>query len=250
MNLMGTGAERSGRSRGRLERLARRYLRTRIGRCYEAARHCLSRKRDKSAPSRHVTAGVRDTKKIERALREDTDSEWGCLLRAANAGDALAYQHFLSILTPALRRFARRALARAVAPEADAEDIVQEILLAIHLKRQTWIESAPVAPWVFTIARHKVIDFLRRRGRRIHLPLDDFAETLAAESEEPSLIGADIDRHLDSLSTVQRKVVRSIAVTGASIAETAADLSMSQGAVRVALHRGLAALAAKFSREG
>ncbi len=91
---------------------------------------------------------------------------------------------------------------------------MQEILLAIHLKRQTWISGAPVAPWVFTIARHKVIDFLRRRGRRIHLPLDDFAETLAAESEEPSLIGADIDRHLDSLSTVQRKVVRSIAVDG------------------------------------
>jgi RNA polymerase sigma-70 factor (ECF subfamily) len=180
-------------------------------------------------------------------LREGTDSEWGFLLQAANKGDALAYQRFLTLLTPALRRFVRRALARARAAEAEAEDIVQEVLLAIHLKRQTWISDAPVAPWVFTIARHKVIDFLRRRGRRIHLPLDDFSETLAAEGEEPSLLGSDIERHLDSLSNVQRKVVRSIAVTGASIAETAADLSMSQGAVRVALHRGLAALAAKFS---
>ncbi|MHB8884218.1 MAG: sigma-70 family RNA polymerase sigma factor [Methylovirgula sp.] len=183
-------------------------------------------------------------------MREDMESEWGLLLRAANAGDAPAYQRFLVLLTPALRRFVRRALARAAAPEADSEDIVQEILLAVHLKRQTWIDSAPVAPWVFTIARHKVIDFLRRRGRRVHLPLEDFAETLAAEVEEPSLIGADIDRHLDSLSSVQRKVVKSIAVTGASIAETAVDLAMSQGAVRVALHRGLAALATKFSRQG
>ncbi len=183
-------------------------------------------------------------------MRDDRESEWGFLLRAANAGDALAYQRFLVHLTPALRSFVRRALARAQAPEADSEDIVQETLLAIHLKRQTWIASAPVAPWVFTIARHKIIDFLRRRGRRLHLPLDDFAETLAAEADAPSLIGADIDRHLDSLSTVQRKVVKSIAVSGASIAETAAELSMSQGAVRVALHRGLAALAAKFSTEG
>lgn len=183
-------------------------------------------------------------------MREDTDNEWGFLLRAANAGDAPAYQRFLVLLMPPLRRFVRRALARAAAPDADAEDIVQEILLAIHLKRQTWIESAPVAPWVFTIARHKIIDFLRRRGRRIHLPLEDFTEILAAEADEPSLIGADIERHLDSLSVVQRKVVRSIAVTGASIAETAAGLAMSQGAVRVALHRGLAALAAKFSTKG
>jgi RNA polymerase sigma-70 factor (ECF subfamily) len=182
-------------------------------------------------------------------LREGTDSEWGLLLRAANRGDGAAYRRLLALLTPALRGFVRRALNRAVAPEADAEDIVQEILLAIHLKRQTWIESAPVAPWVFTIARHKTIDFLRRRGRRIHLPLDDFAEILAAEVEEPNLSGVDIDRSLAGLSTVQGKVVRSIAVNGASIAQTAADLSMSQGAVRVALHRGLAALAAKFSND-
>ena len=180
-------------------------------------------------------------------MRNEQESEWTRLLRAANAGDAPAYERFLTLSAPALRSFVRRSLARAAAPEADAEDIVQEILLAVHLKRSTWIESAPVAPWLFTIARHKTIDFLRRRGRRIHLPLEDFSESLAAETEEPSLIGVDIDRHLDSLSSVQRKVVRSIAVTGASIAETAADLSMTPGAVRVALHRGLAALAAKFS---
>ncbi len=183
-------------------------------------------------------------------MRNGTDQEWASLLQAANQGDGQAYQRLLTLLTPALRSFVRRALGRAHAPEADAEDIVQETLLAIHLKRQTWISGAPVAPWVYTIARHKLIDHLRRRGRRVHLPLDDFAEILPAESEAPSMLGSDIDRHLDSLSTVQRKVVRSIAVAGASIAETAADLSMTQGAVRVALHRGLAALAAKFSASG
>ncbi|MGO9134911.1 MAG: sigma-70 family RNA polymerase sigma factor [Methylovirgula sp.] len=180
-------------------------------------------------------------------MREGTDREWSLLLEAANQGDGAAYQRLLTALAPALRSFVRRSLARAMAPEADAEDIVQETLLAIHLKRQSWISGAPVAPWVFTIARHKLIDFLRRRGRRIHLPLDDFAEILPAEAQEPSLSSADIDRHLEALSTVQRKVVKSIAVTGASIAETANDLSMTQGAVRVALHRGLSALAAKFS---
>lgn len=181
-------------------------------------------------------------------MRDNTENEWGVLLRAANQGDAQAYRTLLTQLTPALRGFVRRALARVVAPEADAEDIVQETLLAIHLKRQSWIDGAPVAPWVFTIARHKLIDFLRRRGRRIHLPLDDFVEVLAADAQESGLSAAEIDRHLEALTTVQRKVVRSIAVTGASIAETAADLSMTQGAVRVALHRGLAALSAKFSQ--
>jgi RNA polymerase sigma-70 factor, ECF subfamily len=178
-------------------------------------------------------------------VRVDRDSEWGDLLRAANAGDALAYQRILKQLAPVLRSFVRRWLARSFVPEADAEDIVQEILLAIHLKRQTWIETAPVAPWVFTIARHKIIDALRRRGRRIDLPIDDFADTLATDEGEPNLIGIYLDRHLESLPSGQRKVVKAIAVSGASISEAAETLAMSRGAVRVALHRGLAALAAR-----
>ncbi len=178
-------------------------------------------------------------------MRVDRESEWGALLRAANAGDALAYQRILKQLAPVLRSYVRRWLARSFVPEADAEDIVQEILLAIHVKRQTWIETAPVAPWVFTIARHKIIDALRRRGRRIDLPIDDFAETLAADQDEPNLIGLYLDRHLESLPSVQRRVVRAVAVSGASISEAAETLSMSRGAIRVALHRGLAALAAR-----
>jgi RNA polymerase sigma-70 factor (ECF subfamily) len=178
-------------------------------------------------------------------VRVDRESEWGNLLRAANAGDALAYQRILQQLAPVLRSFVRRWLARSFVPEADAEDIVQEILLAIHTKRHTWIETAPVAPWVFTIARHKVIDALRRRGRRIDVPIDDYAETLAVDEGEPNLIGLFIDRNLETLPNVQRKVVKAIAVSGASITEAAETLAMSKGAVRVALHRGLAALAAR-----
>ncbi|WP_244532055.1 sigma-70 family RNA polymerase sigma factor [Methylocapsa palsarum] len=167
-------------------------------------------------------------------------------MRAANAGDAAAYQDLLRRLAPVLRESARRGLFRAGASVADAEDIVQETLLAIHLKRQTWIADAPIGPWIRAIARHKMIDALRRRGRRIDLPLEDFVGILASADAEPDLVVADVDRHLDTLPAGQRNVVRAIAVEGASIDEAASRLSMSNGAVRVALHRGLAALAAKF----
>ncbi len=183
-------------------------------------------------------------------MRADRDSEWSSLLRAANAGDSLAYQRFLRELAPVLRAFVRRLLARANSAGAEAEDIVQEILLAIHLKRQTWIETAPVAPWVFTIARHKTIDALRRRGRHIDVPIDDYAEVLPSETEEPNLAGIYIDRQLGTLPDVQRKVVQAVAVTGDSISEAAQKLTMTQGAVRVALHRGLAALAARTAKGG
>lgn len=183
-------------------------------------------------------------------MRADRNSDWSSLLRAANTGDSLAYQRFLRELAPVLRAFVRRLLARSSSASVDVEDIVQEILLAIHLKRQTWIETAPVTPWVFTIARHKTIDALRRRGRHIDVPIDDFSESLASDTAEPDLAGVYIDRQLGALPEGQRKVVQAIAVAGDSISEAAEKLMMTQGAVRVALHRGLAAIAARTKGGG
>ena len=183
-------------------------------------------------------------------MSADRNSEWSSLLRAANSGDSLAYQRFLRELAPVLRAFVRRLLARSSSGSAEVEDIVQDILLAIHLKRQTWIETAPVTPWVFTIARHKTIDALRRRGRHIDVPIDDFSESLAADTQEPDLASVYIDRQLGTLPEVQRKVVQAIAVAGDSISEAAEKLMMTQGAVRVALHRGLAAIAARSAKRG
>ena len=133
--------------------------------------------------------------------------------------------------------------------DTDAEDVVQETLLAIHLKRQSWDEEAPFGPWLRAIARHKMIDALRRRGRRITLPVDDFSEILADGGAEPDMLAADVGRHLEFLPPGQRTIVQAIAIDGASIADAAARFSMTTGAVRVALHRGLSALARKFRTE-
>ena len=82
-------------------------------------------------------------------------------MRAGNAGDADSYRRLLLQLTPVLRAVARRGLSRAGMADTDAEDVVQETLLAIHLKRQSWDEDAPIGPWLRAIARHKMIDTLR-----------------------------------------------------------------------------------------
>jgi len=177
---------------------------------------------------------------------KDREQGWATLMRAGIAGDSSAYEQLLRELTPVLRAAARRGLSAGGYAAMDAEDVVQETLLAIHLKRQTWDQTAPFSPWLWAIIRHKTVDALRRRGRKIHVPIDDFAEILGNEEPEPTMIVEDIDRHLKSLPDRQRNVVKIIAVDGASIGEAASQLAMSAGAVRVALHRGLAALATKF----
>ncbi|MGO4843513.1 sigma factor, partial [Rhizobiaceae sp. 2RAB30] len=81
----------------------------------------------------------------------------------------------------------------------DHEDVVQDTLLAIHLKRHTWMTDAPVLPWVYTIARHKLIDAFRRNGRHLTVDLDDIAETVS-ETEAERASEREIDRALAVLS--------------------------------------------------
>ena len=178
-------------------------------------------------------------------MRERND-EWTGLMRSAIAGDSAAYHRLLRAVTPVLRAAARRGLARAGQPVDQSEDIVQDILLAVHLKRHTWDANAPFAPWLFAIARNKLIDTLRRRGRRIFVNVDDFAETLADQPPAETASPTEVATQLNSLPSRQRDVLQSIAVESASIKETAAKLAMSEGAVRVALHRGLTSLTAKL----
>ncbi|RVA52977.1 sigma-70 family RNA polymerase sigma factor, partial [Mesorhizobium sp. M7A.F.Ca.US.001.01.1.1] len=167
------------------------------------------------------------------------EAELSRLMRAAIAGDERAYADFLHRIAALVRGFARRKIVQG---GVDPEDVVQETLLAIHVKRHTWRQDAPVLPWVYAIARFKLIDAFRRRGRRIEIDVDDIAETFA-EPETETVSERDINRALDGLSPAQRSVVSAVSVEGRSIGETAAKFGISETAVRVSLHRVLAAIA-------
>lgn len=177
-------------------------------------------------------------------LNVEIDNQLAELLRAGNAGDERAYARFLEMVAKSIRSFVRRKI---VYGGIDPEDIVQETLLAIHLKRHTWQTDAPVTPWVYAIAKYKLIDAFRRQGRRVEIDIDELVETLA-QPEVDRVSDREIDRALSSLADGQRVVVTSISVDGHSISQTATALGMSEPAVRVALHRGLTAIAKRFGR--
>ncbi|MGG6894731.1 sigma-70 family RNA polymerase sigma factor [Rhizobium sp. BR 315] len=177
------------------------------------------------------------------------EEEWAVWMRAAIGGDGQAYHRFLSAVTPHLRAMARRRCDQFGAPPSEAEDVVQEVLLAIHLKRGTWDPARAIGPWLSTIVRNKLIDSLRRRGRHANVPIDDVIDVLEAEEHVDSLDRLDVDRMLEQLKDPQKTIVRSISVEGTSVRETADRLKMTEGAVRVALHRALKALAALYRSE-
>ena len=173
------------------------------------------------------------------------DAELAALLTAALTGDEKAYAAFLRRAAALVRAFARRRIGQG---GVDAEDVVQDTLLAVHLKRHTWRQDAPVAPWLYAIARYKLIDAFRRRGRRIEVDIGDFEEALPAPQDDDKVSERDLGRALDSLAPGQRSVVSAISVDGRSIGETAQALNMNETAVRVALHRGLKAIAKRFGQ--
>jgi RNA polymerase sigma-70 factor (ECF subfamily) len=176
------------------------------------------------------------------------DDPWSRMMKAAIAGDEGAYRRLLEEIARSVRAMARAAFARARVGDADIEDAVQETLLAIHLKRHTWDAGQKLAPWVYAIARHKIVDAMRRRGARRFEPLEDFQDFLAApEPEDPHAL-SDARRLLETLAPRQRDIVSAISLEGQSIAATAARLSMSEVAVRVALHRALRSLGAAWRR--
>jgi RNA polymerase sigma-70 factor (ECF subfamily) len=165
------------------------------------------------------------------------------------AGDGAAYHRFLGELSGHLRAFLRRRLARM--PD-DVEDLVQETLLAVHNQRHTFDAAQPLTAWVHAIARYKLVDFLRRRSRRDLLtePLDDELEVLSSADADAAEARRDLARLLETLPERQRMPIVYVKVQGLSVIEAARLTGMSASAVKVAVHRGLKALAAKIRDAG
>jgi RNA polymerase sigma-70 factor, ECF subfamily len=170
-------------------------------------------------------------------------------MRAAIAGDEHAYRSLLGDLSQVLRGVVRRGFAGVGVPRDDVEDVVQDVLLAVHLKRHTWDMTMPLGPWLSAITRNKMIDDLRRRGRRpeVSVDLNDFE--FEGEDQQAAIAASDLERVLSGLSPKNRDIVRAISIDGRSSREVADRLGMTEVAVRVALHRSLKALAETYKEK-
>ena len=174
---------------------------------------------------------------------EEREHRWAEAMRAERRGDVLAYERMLKEVATTLRRSLAPRLFRVGIGTHEAEDLVQEILIGLHSKRDTWDPARLFLPWLHAITRYKFIDFIRHRRRdtrrRVDLPLEDWLEIVESPADEANGSTWEVDRHLAILPVSQRTIVRAIAVEGASIRNVAQGLATSEGAVRVTLHRAI-----------
>jgi RNA polymerase sigma-70 factor (ECF subfamily) len=171
------------------------------------------------------------------------------LMVAAQAGEAAAYRDFLRDTAALVRGFLRRRLSRL--PD-DIEDLVQETLLAVHNQRHTYDPTQPVTAWLHAIARYKLVDLLRRRARTeaLHDPIDDVDEGLLSADAHEGGVRRDLEKLLALLPDKQRLPIVYMKLEGLSVIETAQRTGLSESAVKVGVHRGLKALAAKLRSSG
>ncbi|MBU9696316.1 sigD protein [Rhodobacteraceae bacterium HSP-20] len=205
------------------------------------AAFALSPRRDCATLSAPVTVGPSG---VEERLRQD--EVWEVLLARANDGDGAAFARFLHAVTPTLRAVIRRR-GDGLPPDQH-EDILQEVLLAVHLKRRTWRPDAPVRPWLYALARYKVVDAFRKRGAAVTLPIEDFAEILPGEDAAAPLSARDAEVMLGLIDTRSAMLVRAVALDGKTAGEAGETVGMTAGAARVALHRAMQRLSGLAER--
>lgn len=164
------------------------------------------------------------------------------------AGDGAEYEAFLRELCGHLRGYLRKRLSGM--PD-DIEDLVQETLIAVHSRRDTYDTRQPLTAWVHAIARYKIVDFLRAHGPRMRATevFDEESDLFGSIDDEAALAKRDVARLLERLPDRQRLPIVHTRLEGLSVAEAAQVTGMSESAVKIGVHRGLKALTSMIRGE-
>lgn len=178
---------------------------------------------------------------------ETTETWLKALMLAGLTGEKEAYRLLLSELTRHFTVFFGRRLQ---GDASSIEDLVQETLISVHTRRDTYDPAEPFTPWAYAIARYKLIDHYRRLRRRVTVPLEAAGDIFAEDVLDASEARRDVDALLASLPEKTQALMRSVKLEEFSHAEAGASFGMSEGAVKVAVHRAVKLLSRRIARTG
>lgn len=174
-----------------------------------------------------------------------SEAQLKALMTGGLDGSASAHGALLHALVPLLRSFYSRRLRGR---QDDIEDLVQEVLIAVHTRRATYDRDRPFTAWLYAIARYRLIDNLRRSKAAV--PIEELDEILVAEGFESAVSAQmDVERLLSGLSAKQARVIRATHIEGYTVTEAAAGAGIGKSDVKVSVHRGIRALAARVRGE-
>ena len=161
-------------------------------------------------------------------------------MRRSQDGDRLAYRELLVEVTALVRVFVRKRLGLV----DGLEDVVQETLLSIHRYRHTYDPGRPFRPWMYAIARHRLLDFVGKRRRHSEHEVVGEGNALAEATQttgtvlEPGGALGYLHQALALITIKQREIIHMLKFEGCSVAEVSAKTGLSESSVKVTAHRG------------
>ncbi len=184
-----------------------------------------------------TSKGAGDARKMGSRL------DWSTLMARAQSGDRQAYRTLVEEIEPYIRSLAARCFKQS----ADVEDVLQDVLLTVHMVRRAYDPNRPFGPWLLAIANRRIIDRLRRetrqKAREIELlsKHETFAEVPtnldSVISDEAALCDA-----IERLPIEQRDAIKMLKLNEMSLKEAVAISGRSTGALKTATHRAIKAL--------
>ena len=177
-----------------------------------------------------------------------TEPELHSLMIAGLRGEASAHRTLLEKLSGQLRGYYKGQLDRVGRGPVEAEDLVQEALIAIHTRRHTFDPSQPLTPWVYAIARYKFLDYLRRTRVSLQEVWIEEEKDISTRGDQAGVDSSlDLQKLMSALPPKVRSAIKAVKLDGLSVSEVAAQTGMSESNVKVSVHRGLKAMAQLIS---
>jgi len=184
------------------------------------------------------------------------------LLRRAQQGDYDAFEDLHASLAPGIGRFVRRTIG----DRQEAEDVVQDTLLALYLNLSRIDPVEKLRPYVFRIARNRCYDVLRREGRYEEVSMDvdpdeenlnvrvsfEIADERATPPEEVAhwlLLQLEVREAMDSLPELQRQTLMLYAEEELTYAEIAEVMGVNIGTIKSRLFHAKKNLRARLKPE-
>ncbi len=172
----------------------------------------------------------------------DTDRLRSELMSEAQAGNSESYQTLLSEVCMFLQIYLKKKIFNS----SHIDDIIQEILLAIHKSRHTYDPQKSFNSWLLAIAHYKMTDYFRSH---LKIKNNEIDETIADTSKNSLEILIDqeyykqLETELNQLDPRSREVITLLKIKGLKISEVASRLKLSESNVKVIAHRAYEKLA-------
>lgn len=185
------------------------------------------------------------SREISLSTTAKKDAELKVLFLLALDGDKQAYRKFLIDTEAILMRYITSSQLSKKLSDQVKEELIQEVLISIHRARSSYRTDMPITPWIYTIAKYRIVDELRKIQNNVYT--ESFEDTihgqdLINQTEYKALLQIEIDEKLSGIPAKHKKIIMMAKMAEFPLQEIADEMAMSLSNVKITIHRLLAKL--------